>query len=179
MNRPQPQKGPASQRQRKSFKELAQEWMREKKVEIRLKTAFGDDVGSAQELVNLAREVGHEAFKQGLTTNQIRNIFGIVKGWERDYLRFSGGQINQDPNPPRLRQELIMLNPKLVYAASRHDKQGTWLFVLTLQNALEEVLSKSNLREGFRRFVDFFEAILAFHKEAEVESRKRQVEGGD
>lgn len=174
MNQPQQQRGQQSQSS-KSYKDQAKDWISQKDVEGRLRKAFGSDANAAQELVSLAQEVGHASYEHGLTSNQIRNIFGMVKRWEMQYRSESTQKVQQES---QLQQELTMLRPKIIYAASRHDELGTWIFALTMLHALDQTLNSGDLRHGFCRFVDLFEAILAFHKEAEAESRKRRSKGG-
>ena len=84
--------------------------------------------------------------REKLSTSQIRNIYGAVKK-----MQMKGGL---DPH------KLLMLKPKLAYAAKRHGK-GV--------NMLKEILTRAidmvgNDPANFNRFVDFFEAILAYHK---------------
>lgn len=90
---------------------------------------------------------------QSLTTSQIRNVFGEVKKIEMDWKR--------DPKTSWLRLQL--LRPKLAYTAKKSDRLGG--------SALREVLSSAILKvegkaENFQRFVNFFEAILAYHRAA-------------
>ena len=84
--------------------------------------------------------------REKLSTSQIRNIYGAVKK-----MQMKGGL---DPH------KLLMLKPKLAYAAKRHGK-GV--------NMLKEILTRAIDMVGddptnFNRFVDFFEAVLAYHK---------------
>ena len=94
----------------------------------------------------LAKSIGD------LKTAQIRNIYGTVKGLEMD---FKGGAFNLD--------RVILLRPKLAYAANKKRE------VSPLQEVLDACIGK--IREGdegkkdFERFVNFFEAILAYHRE--------------
>lgn len=85
---------------------------------------------------------------RGLTTSQIRNVFGLVKRME-----INGFDA----------QEFILLKPKLAYAAARANTDGTHAFAEVLTRAIEAV---DEDEKKFARFVDFFEAILAYHKAA-------------
>jgi len=84
----------------------------------------------------------------GLTTSQIRNAYGIVKKMEM-------GDFNE--------HEFTLLKPKLAYAAARARKDGAEQLKVVLTWAIDEVGSDET---KFARFVDFFEAILAYHKAA-------------
>ena len=58
-----------------------------------------------------------------------------------------------------------MLKPKLAYTANRHASVNTLKEVLTQAiDLVGKEQEKSYQREKFSRFVDFFEAILAYHK---------------
>ncbi len=88
-------------------------------------------------------------FKQnGLTTSQIRNVFGVVKKME-----INGFDAH----------EFVLLKPKLAYAAARANTDGTHAFAEILTRAIDAV---DENEKKFARFVDFFEAILAYHKAA-------------
>lgn len=103
--------------------------------------------GDANKLVEVAERLGQD-FANGLTTSQIRNVFGEVK---RLQMRREFDQ--------QTRRELTLLKPKLAYQAGRHGGKVT---------ELAEVLSRAidHVRDGahFGNFIDFFEAILAYHR---------------
>ncbi len=99
-------------------------------------------------LVELAERVGRLVKNQGLTTSQIRNIYGLVKKMEMKGFN---------------EHEMMMLKPKMAYAAARASGQGARTLSQVLSDAIDAVGSDP---EKFPRFVDLFEAILAYHKEA-------------
>ncbi len=99
-------------------------------------------------LVEVAELLGPRLARGGLTTSQIRNIYGMVKQMEMRGF---------DPN------EFVLLKPKLAYAAARADTEGARQLKGILTWAIDEV---GNDEAKFARFVDFFEAILAYHKAA-------------
>jgi len=104
--------------------------------------------GDTVQLVKVAEELGRHLKGRGLSTSQIRSVFGLVKKMERE--------------KPFNKDELILLKPKLAYAAARHPRQvGDLKDVLTM--AIDAV-GDDDAR--FRCFVDFFEAILAYHRAA-------------
>jgi CRISPR-associated protein Csm2 len=97
-------------------------------------------------LVKAAEDLGRKLKDQGLKTNQIRKVYTAVKK-----IQWSGFDQNQ----------LIMLKPKLAYAAARHRS------IEQLKDALTIAIDKvGNDEKKFQNFVDFFEAILAYHKAA-------------
>jgi CRISPR-associated protein Csm2 len=103
-------------------------------------------------LVELAEQVGRRVKNEGLTTNQIRNIFGLVKRMEMETRKGSDWK-----------HELMMLKPKMAYAAARASGRGAETLARVLSHAIDAVESDAS---KFSRFVDLFEAILAYHKAA-------------
>ena len=97
-------------------------------------------------LVKEAEQQGQQ-LARNLTTSQIRNIYGAVKK-----MQMKGGELDT--------HKLLMLKPKLAYAAKRHGDG-----VDTLKDILTQAIDLVGKdKEKFSRFVDFFEAILAYHK---------------
>ena len=96
-------------------------------------------------LVSAADKLG-ESLARNLTTSQIRNIYGAVKKMQMK--EFDA-------------HKFAMLKPKLAYAAKRARSQGADRLKDELTAAINVVGSDA---EKFPRFVDFFEAILAYHK---------------
>ncbi|MCS6804231.1 MAG: type III-A CRISPR-associated protein Csm2 [Acidobacteriota bacterium] len=99
-------------------------------------------------LVEAAESLGPRLQRGNLTTNQIRNIYGTVKQME-----MRGFDAN----------EFVLLKPKLAYAAARANSNGARELKDVLSWAIDEV---GNDETKFARFVDFFEAVLAYHKAA-------------
>ncbi len=96
-------------------------------------------------LVKEAEQRGQQ-LARNLTTSQIRNIYGAVKKMQMK------GELDT--------HKLLMLKPKLAYAAKRHGGG-----VDTLKDVLTQAIDLvGNDSKKFNRFVDFFEAILAYHK---------------
>ncbi len=105
--------------------------------------------GNAKKLVEVAERLGQD-FANGLSTSQIRNVFGEVKRLQMK------GQFDQ-----QAARELILLKPKLAYQAGRHDRTKVPQLAKVLSAAIDRVGSD---QRRFENFVDFFEAILAYHK---------------
>jgi len=108
-------------------------------------------------LVKLAENIGKRlALDDKLTTSQIRNIFGEARKIQSRWT-ITNSQ----------RTALVLLQPKLAYQAARHRQVEYLKSCLT--DAIQAVVSEGSERdqkelERFRRFMDFFEAILAYHK---------------
>lgn len=88
---------------------------------------------------------------RGMTTSQIRNFFGEVK---RIQLK---GYTNL-----KEQTSFLLLKPKLAYAAKRANKRETTKFREIMEMAHNSV-EEGNLLH-FQNYVDFLEAILAYHK---------------
>ncbi len=109
---------------------------------------------TGQELVTFAAQKAERLVKDGLTRSQIRNIFTEVRKieaiWETD--------------PDKAVRRLTMLKPKLDYQSVRQRA------VRGLQDVLSEAIDLVIQAEGdertqrFHRFMELFEAILAYHR---------------
>jgi CRISPR-associated protein Csm2 len=104
--------------------------------------------GDAHKLVEVAEQLGKD-FANGLSTSQIRNVFGEVK------------RLQMKGFDEQTARALILLKPKLAYQAGRHDKTKVPQLANILSKAIDRVGSD---QRRFEHFVDFFEAILAYHK---------------
>lgn len=97
-------------------------------------------------LVEAAEKLG-EKLARNLKTSQIRKVYGAVKKIQMS------DEFRQN--------ELVMLKPKLAYAAARNNA------VMDLKDALTQAIDQvGDDPKRFKNFVDFFEAILAYHKAA-------------
>lgn len=101
----------------------------------------------AKDLVSDAESLARE-LRGDLKSAQIRKIYGTVKSLEMEFQDES--QFNLD--------RIILLRPKFAYAANKKSE------VRPLQQVLDACLRKIEERKDFTRFVDFFEAILAYHR---------------
>jgi len=105
------------------------------------------------ELVNFAKATAERLVKDQLTRSQIRNIFTEVRRIEALW-----------PEPDAMRR-LNMLKPKLSYQTAR-TRQVEYLEKVLVE-AIDEVGKATDLEsrtQRFQRFVDLFEAILAYHR---------------
>ena len=117
--------------------------------------------GDADVLVDSAEKVGTSVGRQ-LTTSQIRNIFGEVRRI----------QMNWPPDDGEKGKEayrsVVLLQPKLAYQARKERGRGVEELQSVLDPCIDEIrrANPEDRRAYFLRFVDFFEAILAYHKAA-------------
>jgi CRISPR-associated protein Csm2 len=107
-------------------------------------------------LVQEADRLGKELGRNGLTTSQIRNIFGEVRSIEQDVLP-TDQQLSLD-----VQRRLLMLKPKMAYQVGRFsNNQALQELVETLSDAIGLI---GNDKNRFQTFVNLFEAILAYHR---------------
>ncbi len=123
-----------------------------------LKTIITDPNG-AEALVRRAEELGKTLKNQGLTTSQIRALFGEVRQIQ--------AQWQMEKQQQTARRRLILLKPKMAYRARKERGRAVEELVKVLDPALDLVIGEKDQEKqdgNFRRFVEFFEAILAYHK---------------
>ncbi len=111
--------------------------------------------GDPEKLVQTAESVGKRLAQLNLSTSQIRAIFGEVRQIEAEWPLDS----------EKARRKLILLKPKMAYRARKESGQGVKELVRILDPAVD-LVTKERAEEDrrFKRFVEFFEAILAYHK---------------
>jgi len=123
-----------------------------------LETIITDHDG-AEALVKWAERIG-QALARQLATNQIRSLFGEVRSIQSEWLT-PGDSPADERRRARARRNLILLKPKMAYRARKERGQGVKDLVSVLSPAIDLVAGDS---ANFKRFVEFFEAILAYHK---------------
>jgi CRISPR-associated protein Csm2 len=108
-----------------------------------------------EQLVQFARETAIKLVKQNLTRSQIRNIFTEVRKIEALW----------DAQPDSALRRLNMLKPKLAYATARNDSVRDLQDVLSRAiDAVNQADETEERKKRFQRFMDLFEAILAYHR---------------
>lgn len=122
------------------------------------------NVDNNEELVTAAEQVGKELARLNLTTSQIRGIFGTVRRIELDWPSIgSTSSTSHSSRVQHAQRELMLLKPRLAYQAERERRRGAGVIELShiLIPAIDAV---GKDRQRFQNFVDFFEAILAYHR---------------
>ncbi|WP_322512534.1 type III-A CRISPR-associated protein Csm2 [Chloroflexus sp.] len=122
----------------------------------KLQTIITQDTPEAiRALVEEADRFG-EALSRGLTTSQIRNIFGEVRSIEQEV------PVGAEKLPITVQRRLLMLKPKLAYQVGRFsNNEALRAFAYTLTEAIGLIGDDAR---RFHAFVDLFEAILAYHR---------------
>jgi CRISPR-associated protein Csm2 len=117
-----------------------------------------------EQLIRSAEELGRDlAQREKLTTAQVRIFFGAVRQIQAEaQATATTGRLSDAAN-----RKLLLLIPRLAYQAQRDKENRKGEGVLRLKETLTPAI---RLVEGdtarFQRFVEFFEAILAYHKAA-------------
>lgn len=125
----------------------------------------GDDpIESANLTIKWGKQLGESLASNGLTTSQIRNIFSEVRRIE---MRWTPDETSSE-QAKKAEYDFILLQAKTAYQLGKetnHKKQEVLKELIdNLQSAMR--LARRNNRDDFQRFVDLFEAILAYHKAA-------------
>jgi CRISPR-associated protein Csm2 len=113
--------------------------------------------GNAKALTGKAETIGTSLARQ-LTTSQIRNVFGTVRQIEMSWRPHA-----TEHERKYAARQLVLLKPKLAYQARRERGRGVQELADVLIPAIDLV---GEDRDRFQNFVDFFEAILAYHTAA-------------
>ncbi len=101
-----------------------------------------------------------------ITTHQIRNIYSAVNRVRTDFITTK--------NTEKIKRELILLKPKLAYAAGR-DKVVKPLQEL-MSDVIDKVVKSENFNKACENFFDFAEAMVAYHKfYSEKEEGKKHI----
>ncbi len=115
----------------------------------------------AQKLIERAEEVAQNIVgdkREDVTTSQIRNLFGPVRQIQLVW--------KKSENATEGLRKVMLLRPKIAYQAERSRKPGFRSLEKVLDKAIEEIgkgQDANEQTERFRRFVEFFEAIVAYH----------------
>lgn len=95
--------------------------------------------------------------RMAMTTNQIRNFFGEVKRIQAKAT--AAGGFNE------VRSLFLLIRPKLAYAEARAKAKGGTTRLSDFRKVMEQAHGAvNNDAARFQNFVDFMEAILAYHK---------------
>lgn len=103
--------------------------------------------GITQETVEFSDQLGKFIKENGLSSSQIRNVFGEIKR-----IQMKGFDTEK--------ASFYLLKPKIAYAAKRQNDIG----ITTLKKYFDLAHQEVTDARTYQNFVDFFESILAYHK---------------
>jgi CRISPR-associated protein Csm2 len=113
-----------------------------------------------RDLVNQAKEFGEYLKDIDLKTNQIRKFLDAL-----NRLKVLLAQ-DKEQKFSTIETEVVLLKPKLAYAAARKEDDRRTNPVKPLSDVLSEAINKVKDTEDFYRLVQLIESIIAYHKAA-------------
>lgn len=112
---------------------------------------------NGKKLVQFSEQLATQLVRDDLGTSQIRNIFSEVRRIESMW-RSEGQKV-------AAMRRLVLLKPKMAYQSAREHKINK--LVSGLNEAIgyvEQAENNKQQEERFMKFIELFEAILAYHK---------------
>lgn len=116
-----------------------------------------DDLGvlEPEELNEIASRQG-EKLARRVKTNQIRNVFSSITKIRNDYNRLN------NKFEDSIKRALVMLKPKLAYAAGRNDEVRP--FQELFDAAITGVINSKTPNKALENLFFLAEAVVAYHK---------------
>lgn len=130
---------------------------------------------SVREMVQHAEKFGLALRQQRLETNQIRKFLDAINQIKAKAVDERAKALaNKDENKliaedlqkieteifSKIETEIVLLKPKLAYAATRQNA------VEPLQRVMSAAIDKTHNADDFKRLVQLIESIIAYHKAA-------------
>lgn len=103
-----------------------------------------------RDLVKHAEKFGPYLKQKGLETNQVRKFLDAVNRLKAD--------LAETGEFAKVETEVVMLKPKLAYAAARQRAAKP------LNEVMSAAIDKVHSKEDFERLVQLVESIIAYHK---------------
>ena len=126
-----------------TIKEVINEISKYEKLEDMPTKAFADEGGYADIVAKNSKK---------LNTNQLRKFFGAVRSME------------QKETWTEIEPEFYLLKPRLAVASGRKNIPKDFYDLMMATMRKVDVGSDEDKLKGFKKFVEFFEAIVAYHK---------------
>lgn len=119
-----------------------------------------------QELEGLAKSTASTiAQKDRLKTHQLRNVFSAIEKMRTLHKRIVKAKDEGDAKKMKadLEMQLIMLKPKIAYAAGR-QKSVRYNFFPLVEGAVDAVDRANHSEKAYNRFFALMESVVAYHK---------------
>ena len=134
-----------------NFKRVEKRYVSDEDI-VRIRKIILEDE-NAEELVKFSNEKAKIMADEGLTTSQLRNIFGEFRKIEAFW----------DKDKETSKRRLQLLQPKLAYQQKREEKTARFCAIMT--EAIKDVFTQgADVDKGFRNCMNLMEAIVAYHK---------------
>ena len=117
-----------------------------------------------RDTIEFVDKFGYYLRENYLSSSQLRNIFGELKMLQ---MKLNGLKPDEDQELKGLQTKFLLLLPKLSYSSGRLRNKGLNEFKKIFEEAHKAVgneLSLLEFKKRYNNFVDFIEAILAYHK---------------
>ena len=111
---------------------------------------------SAEDINNLAKIEG-EKYSKSIKISQIRNVYSAITQIRNDFK-----YRNKNKYSEKIERDLIVLKPKLAYAAGRNDK--VMPFQKLFDKAIDGVINSDKKNKALNNFFLLSEAVVAYHK---------------
>lgn len=111
-------------------------------------------------LVKEAEDLGSHLKQQGLKTNQIRKFLDAVNRLKVELAQ------DKEQRFSVIKDSVILLKPKLAYAAARQQDSRRFNPVKPLSDVISVAIDKVDDSPDFNRLVQLIESIIAYHKAA-------------
>ena len=122
------------------------------------------------------KELNERAYAAGMTlvkddnlkTHQLRNIYSAIEKIRTQYQRSHNRVLNSDSLSffEELEMQLILIKPKLAYAAGRQKSVRDHLYPF-LENAIDATLEAEGpegKQKAFKNFFALIESVVGYHK---------------
>lgn len=109
-----------------------------------------------ESIEKIAREQGEKFFQLRIKINQIRNFYSTVAKIRNDF------HLKSKKFSDEIRRELIMLKPKLAYAAGKNQEVRP--FQELFDEAISGIINSKNPAKALENFFFLAEAVVAYHK---------------
>jgi len=119
-----------------------------------------------QELEGLAKSTANTiAQKDRLKTHQLRNVFSAIEKMRTLHKRIVKAKNEAEVKKMKddLEMQLIMLKPKIAYAAGR-QKSVRYNFFPLVEGAVDAVDRANHSDKAYSRFFALMESVVAYHK---------------
>lgn len=112
----------------------------------------------ASDIVQKAENMALQFTRDKLKTNQIRNFYSAITRMRADY-----EQAEEGKGYDRVKNQLIMLKPKLAYAAGRQTAVRANFYPF-MTSAIQSIEQASNKAKSIENFFLLVESVVAYHK---------------
>lgn len=122
------------------------------------------DVITAEEINIEAKKWAKDLSDNEVKTNQIRNVYGAITKIRQDFeVAKKENSFPEGENYKAIEMDLILLKPKVAYAAGR-DKKVRKAFYPLIEEAVTKVQSSTNKDKAVQNFIYLMESVVAYHK---------------